>query len=283
MIKKLTIDPEFKNLIPPLSTDEYSQLEQNIINEGCRDKLVIWDSKIIDGHNRYEICHKNQVYFETKEMIFDERGEVIEWIIKNQFGRRNLPPYERTLLVLRLEGVLAERAKENQKLSEGRGAKGLTKSSKVFEPVNVRKEMAKTAGVSEDTISKVKVIEEKATPEQKEALRSGDVKINKVYREIKKREAEPPEAPQKKLSYKEINKIYEEMKNPPPVEESGNGSNEKFCNIIITELEEILNCFVIDINKYLFMEDILKCEPEIKPLLKTAMDDLRKINNFIKE
>lgn len=182
MIKELTIDPEFKNLIPPLSADEYAQLEQNIIAEGCRDRLVIWEGKIIDGHNRYEICHKNQVYFETKEEFFDERGEVIEWIIKNQFGRRNLPPYERSVLALRLEDEIKVRAKANQKESGG------AVPQKSAKPVETRKEVAKIAGVSHDTISKVKVIEEKATPEQKEALRSGEKKINRVYREVQEAE-----------------------------------------------------------------------------------------------
>lgn len=38
----------------------------------------------------------------------------IEWIIKNQFGRRNLPAYERAKLALRLEPIIREKAKERQ-------------------------------------------------------------------------------------------------------------------------------------------------------------------------
>lgn len=185
MIKQLTIDPEFKNLIPPLSADEFAQLEQNIINEGCRDRLVIWEGKIIDGHNRYEICHKNQVYFETKEEFFDERGEVIEWIIKNQFGRRNLPPYERSVLALRLEDEIKVRAKEKQ---IRKPKDSVPQKSAEQTHTETRKELAKLAGVSHDTISKVKIIEEKATPEQKEALRTGEKKINRVYREVQEAE-----------------------------------------------------------------------------------------------
>lgn len=58
---KLKIDKEFKTLIPPLSPTEYEQLEANIIADGCREPIVIWNGYIIDGHNRYEICKKNQV------------------------------------------------------------------------------------------------------------------------------------------------------------------------------------------------------------------------------
>jgi len=37
------IDPEFASLIPPLTPEELAQLEQNILAEGCRDALVVWD------------------------------------------------------------------------------------------------------------------------------------------------------------------------------------------------------------------------------------------------
>lgn len=38
---KLQINQEFKNLIPPLSADEYKGLEANIIKDGCREALVV--------------------------------------------------------------------------------------------------------------------------------------------------------------------------------------------------------------------------------------------------
>ena len=51
----LKIDPEFKDLIRPLRRKEYLQLEENILDEGCRDPIIIWNDYIIDGHNRYSI------------------------------------------------------------------------------------------------------------------------------------------------------------------------------------------------------------------------------------
>ncbi len=86
----LRIDPEFKAIIPPLQSDERALLEQSIRAEGCRDAIVVWDGTIIDGHNRYEICSRFDVPFQTKEMAFAERYEAMNWIIMNQLGRRNL-------------------------------------------------------------------------------------------------------------------------------------------------------------------------------------------------
>jgi ParB-like chromosome segregation protein Spo0J len=112
----MTIDQEFKALIPPLSEEEFEQLEQNILKDGVRDSLVIWDNNgewvLIDGHNRYEIAKKHNLPYNTKRMTFDSRDDVKEWIILNQFGRRNLPAFVRAQLALKLKPIIAERARE---------------------------------------------------------------------------------------------------------------------------------------------------------------------------
>ena len=38
------IDKEFCGLIPPLSEEEFAQLEQSILSEGVRDPLVVWSN-----------------------------------------------------------------------------------------------------------------------------------------------------------------------------------------------------------------------------------------------
>lgn len=114
MAQNILIDKEFQALIPPLSAEEKQQLEANIVADGCRDPLVVWGETLIDGHNRYEICTRLGLPFDTVEQQFEDRGHATEWIIKNQFGRRNLIAYVRTQLALRLESVFAERAKVNQ-------------------------------------------------------------------------------------------------------------------------------------------------------------------------
>ena len=110
----MIIDAEFKALIPALTKDEFSQLEENILRDGIQDPLKIWNGTLIDGHNRYEIAQRHGLTFSTTEMNFSSRDDVIVWIIKNQFGRRNLSAYDRSLLALRLKPILAAKAKEKQ-------------------------------------------------------------------------------------------------------------------------------------------------------------------------
>ena len=86
----LKVNDELKELIPKLQEDEYKLLEESILEEGCRDSLIIWDNTIIDGHNRYEICSKYNIAFATTEMEFESIEQVKEWMINNQLARRNL-------------------------------------------------------------------------------------------------------------------------------------------------------------------------------------------------
>lgn len=96
---KLKIDPEFKALIPKLRKNEYLQLESNIMMDGCREAIITWNGIIVDGHNRYEICHRHNIPFHIKEMEFDCREAVISWICANQLGRRNISEETRKYLI----------------------------------------------------------------------------------------------------------------------------------------------------------------------------------------
>ena len=111
----IEIKQEFKDLIPPLTKEEFKQLENNCMSEGIREKILTWNGFIIDGHNRYEIATRWDLDFETENKHFDNEEAVKEWMILNQFGRRNLSNYQRSVLALELEDVFSNKAKEKQK------------------------------------------------------------------------------------------------------------------------------------------------------------------------
>jgi len=80
----------------------------------------------------------------------------------NQLGRRNLLPYIRTKLALELEETIAARAKGNQKERKGEQPGATCQKSDNLIPVDTKRELAAIAGVSHDTVAKVKKIEAKA-------------------------------------------------------------------------------------------------------------------------
>lgn len=97
----LKIDPEFQSQIPPLTDDEFKQLEENILKEGkLLSPLIVWNNTLVDGHNRYAILQKHpEICFSTMPLRFESREEVLAWICKNQLGRRNLTPEQKLFLI----------------------------------------------------------------------------------------------------------------------------------------------------------------------------------------
>lgn len=204
----LTVDEEFQSLIPPLSDDERRQLEENILQDGIRDPLVVWQGHgiIVDGHNRYSIATKHGLPFKTREIAFTDRDAVKLWIVQNQFGRRNLSAYDRSILALKLKPVIAAKAKERMEA----GINQYTSPPQIFaEPTSevlptftaqgqkkiendreTNAQVAQAAGVSRETIRKVEKIEAQASPEIKAALRTGDMSINQAFNEVKRVEKE---------------------------------------------------------------------------------------------
>jgi hypothetical protein len=90
----IIILPELKSYIPPLTIEEFAQLEQNILTEGCREALIVWKQGeryvLVDGHNRYTICQKHRLDFKVEIKDFAEIEQVKNWMINNQLGKRNV-------------------------------------------------------------------------------------------------------------------------------------------------------------------------------------------------
>src|ERR1035437_10710789 len=116
---RFKIDPEFRDLIPPLFPDELAQLEASILKDGIRDPLVAWQkngtSLLVDGHQRWEIIARPKIRdYRVGGKEFQDRNDAKEWIIDNQCGRRNLPRFTKCLLQLQKQDILRQRAKANQ-------------------------------------------------------------------------------------------------------------------------------------------------------------------------
>ena len=123
----------------------------------------------------------------TVEKQFADMNAVKEWMINNQFGRRNLPAYERGKLALRLKDIYSQKAKETkaEKVSHYRQTGEVCQIS---DKPDTKKDLAKIANVSHDTINKIEKIESKASEEVKQKLSVGTMSINEAYKEIKKEE-----------------------------------------------------------------------------------------------
>ncbi len=146
----ITTLPELKLYIPPLANDEFFQLEANILAEGCREALIIWqyDNQyiLVDGHNRYEICTKHNLPFKTDIKYFTDIEAVKDWMINNQLGKRNVTEEVKSYL----RGC--QYANEKQKY----GTNQYTKSGvdKLSTPQRTSERLARQHKVSNKTIER---------------------------------------------------------------------------------------------------------------------------------
>ncbi len=96
----VVIDDEFQSLIPPLTEEELTGLEDNLLRDGCIDPLIVWAEQCImlDGHNRKAICDRYGIDYELHTVSLPDRAAASDWIDKHQLGRRNLSPEQMSLL-----------------------------------------------------------------------------------------------------------------------------------------------------------------------------------------
>ena len=181
----LKIDPEFQSQIPPLTDDEFKQLEENILKEGkLISPLIVWNNTLVDGHNRYAILQKHpEIYFSTMPLPFESREEVLAWICKNQLGRRNLTPEQKYYLMGKQ--YEAEKAAHggDRKSSD---AKSSSQSANLINNTKTCDRIAEENGVSKDTVirasrfTKGVEIAESLIPGMREKILNKQVKVSKA-------------------------------------------------------------------------------------------------------
>ena len=185
----LKIDPEFQSQIPPLTDDEFKQLEENILKEGkLLSPLIVWGNTLVDGHNRYAILQKHpEIYFSTMPLRFENREEAVAWICRNQLGRRNLSPEQKRYLL----GKQYEAEKKAAKIFRG-NQYTLAKKSGGDHGDNHHSgkktcdRIAEENGVSKDTVIRASKymkgveIAEELMPGLKQSILSGQTKVSKA-------------------------------------------------------------------------------------------------------
>ena len=231
----LTVDPEFRDLIPPLNEEELKLLEESLVADGCESPLVVWNGVIVDGHNRYAICRKHEIPFAIQEKNFSSRDDAMLWMLRNQLGRRNLNNYQRVELVLKFEPLVKNAAE--QRMMAGKAANPVPTLAQGQTKGRTRDHLSEAAGVSHGTFAKAKKLVQSADEETKRELRAGKVTVNRAYTELLEKEHEGE------------TKICERCKQEKP-----------------------LSAFSIPSNRRSFSSVCRDCEKEISAVAKSAAE-----------
>lgn len=306
-MQHLKIDPELRDFIPPLSGKEKKQLEDSLLKYGYKGSpIYVWKGRIVDGHNRYELCKKHNIDFPIEELDLGEDATIIdimEWMINTQLGRRNLPPAQRLAVVEKFKKKIQEEAKENMSLGGGDRKSDLAKNrvSPIGEKRSIThtdKELAKLAGVGTGTVARFNRVMKSDDEELKKKVLADEVKINTAYEKIRKKEKNKENNLNEDIStpktYKEVAELYGWIQqghlpktNNNVIDENGITDKQLVDALISTKtpvnvLDSIVPKQEFDIMTNTLMENIHSCDYRIFNLHEVCKKmDLEDLNYAI--
>ncbi len=182
--------PEMEQLLPPLSGEQLSALEGDILENGCYAPIIVnEDMVIIDGHNHFRVCEKHGLPYRMLVFSFTDLLEAKQWALDTQKGRRNLDKWELGKIALKLKPEFEARARTNQ----GTRTDLSVSSPKGYSPTDTHKEMAQAVGIGEQTMGRIAQLTENAPQSWKDALENKEVSINRGWRILKAVQQLPPE------------------------------------------------------------------------------------------
>jgi len=192
----IVVNEALKAYIDPLTPEEHESLERSLLAEGCRDALVLWGEVLVDGHNRYGICQKHGLPFQTVQNLrFQSMADVHLWMIDQHLGRRSVSDFQRGLLALRKREILAERrarqvvATAATPSAERPGASPEAWAAEAPwgeqlpgaqgpDVLKSRADIAKAARLSNSQVVMIEKIQRQAAPELVAAVKAGTISIN---------------------------------------------------------------------------------------------------------
>lgn len=222
-MKELKIDPELRDLLPPLTDDEYKQLEKNIVENGFDKNFPImeWNGYIVDGHNRYSVCQKHNIEYVVGTLAYETKEEVMEWMLDIQLGRRNLSPIQRIAVTEKYRPIYEKQAKEN--LEKGGRKGGLTTQNKPLSnltnplnSVNTNKKLADIAGVKPTTYKMGAKVLNSDNEDLKQRVLSGETSISAGYKELQNEKKKTQSSDNQTREYN----IYQPITSSPTIQNS---------------------------------------------------------------
>jgi len=268
--------PEMEQLLPPLSAEQFSSLERDILESGCYAPIVVNEElAVIDGHNRFRICKKHGLPFRMLVFSFADLLEAKQWALETQRGRRNLSLWDLGQIALKLKPELESAAKASQ----GRRTDLSTNSPKGYTPVDTRKEMARAVGIGEQTMGRIARLLEEAPQALKNALEQKEVSVNRGWKILKAVQYLPPEE-QESAAAEMIAAVQEIDRIDAEADRRGKIAS-LFCKayeraVLLTPTSENIRCWVEGTRmRPDEIEDTIKESYELAQVFQTIGDVLR--------
>ena len=155
------LQPHFyATYFPMIIGDERRDLEISLRANGLRDPIVIYDGKILDGRNRFEIGKKvTALHFAEFKGTDDE---ALKFVFDKNVARRHLDESQRAMIAAEL--VTTVRGSNQHSSLEGCS----------------QSRAAQLTGIGLETVKRGCVVKQKGCPELIEAVKSGTVAVSRA-------------------------------------------------------------------------------------------------------
>lgn len=183
---QLTVDKDLHDLLVfPGDEQRIKMLEGQIVEEGCRDPLVVWRETniIVDGNTRHDICLRNSIPFAVVFMHFDSKSEAMQWAKDNQNNRRNMTKPQSIEVTHKIEAQIRADAKE--RMLAGKKLYPVPNLAHGIENGKSRDKLADMAGVGHTTYQKGTHILDNAPEPIKQAWKSEALSTDAAYQATK--------------------------------------------------------------------------------------------------
>lgn len=293
---QLKIDREFESKIPPLTAEEFRQLEENIVTDGVViNPIITWNGTIVDGHNRFHILERHpEIKYTTHDKQFDDRFAVIAWICRNQLGRRNLTPEQKKYLIgKQYEAEKQRQGTNNQYIkakSESCQIDNFHSAQKTCERIAEENGISSRSVCRAEAFSKAVDIADAVEPGIRSELLAGEIKATeKDIRELVIAEPEerpaiierirkPPEKIQSRQKSQKsdspetelIQQIADDMLEP-----RSNGKPDTMLYEMNDALESMIFRWNFCRSNYAAFFEIEECREEIKKLIRSGCEFLK--------
>ncbi len=153
---------------PAMAEDEYKSLKESIASIGLQNSITLYEGMVLDGWHRYQACVDV-----SRECAYEELGEVDprEFVLAQNKSRRQI---NKSQLAMAVACVYEWKPTAGRPNNTAPGAV-LNKTAP---------QMAAIAGVGLRTMEQAKLVESKASPEVKQAVKVGTMSVSKAAETI---------------------------------------------------------------------------------------------------
>lgn len=153
------------NIFPLIEGHAYNELRADVLANGVREPIWLYQGQILDGRNRYRAASSQGVEFEVREY---EGDDPVSFVVSLNLHRRHLTESQRAAVAAKLANIEPGQFVGNQHVP----------SANLRTPAVSQADAAKLLNVSTRSVTSAKKVIEEAAPELVQAMDEGRASVS---------------------------------------------------------------------------------------------------------